>query len=139
MHKSTLRETSKFLSGLVLGDFLCGAWLYFGGYLPMSFWGITFTNQMVTAWMVFDALLFAFLIYYGWHLGDRPLSSQEKSFHLSAGILFTLVALLHLSRVLFGWNFVLGSWNAPYWLNGLGAVVTAFLAYASFNLAKKES
>ncbi len=138
MHRTTLREISKFTSGLVMGDFLCGLWFYFGGYLPMTFFGLTFNVQAVVAWLVFDILLLAFLVHYGWRLGDRPRTGQEQKFHLLAGIVFTLVALLHLSRILFGWSFVLGSWAMPYWLNGLGAIVTAFLAYASFSLAKKD-
>lgn len=88
--------------------------------------------------MIFDALLLIFLIHYGWHTGDRPRTTREKKFHLIAGVLFTLVALLHLSRILFGFSFVLGSWDVPYWVNGLGVVVTAFLAWMSFSLASKE-
>ncbi|PIR95439.1 hypothetical protein COT93_02345 [Candidatus Falkowbacteria bacterium CG10_big_fil_rev_8_21_14_0_10_37_18] len=80
-HKNTLREISKFTSGLVLGDFLCGTWLYLGGYLPMTFWGLTFDARMVAGGMVFDALLFALLIHYGWRMADRSRSSKEKTFH----------------------------------------------------------
>jgi uncharacterized integral membrane protein len=136
MHKTALREVSKFTSGLILGDFLCGLWLYAGGYLPMKVLGVIFNNQMVVEWMIFDAFLFAFLVYYGWHMPERPRTNGEKKFHVIAGILFAVVALLHLSRVLFGWNFILGSWDAPYWINGLGAVVTGILSYVSFRLAK---
>lgn len=138
MHKKTLREISKFASGLILGDFLCGLWFYFGGLLPMNFLGIEFNDQKVIAWMIFDAVLFGFLIHYGWKLGDRSRTSTERKFHLAAGVVFTIVAVLHLARVIFGWDFVLGSWNAPYWINGLGAVLTAFLAYLSFELARKK-
>lgn len=138
MHKKTLREIAKFASGLIMGDFICGLWFYFGGYLPMTFLGITFGAQTVVAWLVFDALLFAFLVHYGWKMEDRPRTSNEKIFHRVVGIVFAVVALLHLSRVILGLNFVVGTWNAPYWLNGLGAIVTAFLSYFSFHLANRK-
>ena len=138
MSKSTLREAAKFGSGLILGDFLCGLWFYLGGYYSLKFWGMSFTPRTLIAGMLFDALLFIFLVYYGWHLANKPRTSRERKFHLAAGSLFTLVALFHLSRILFAWNMVLGPWVAPYWLNGVATLVTAFLAYLSFSLAQKE-
>jgi len=35
-------------------------------------------------------------------------------------------------------EFYHGSWNGPFWVNGLGTVVTVFLAYVSFSLIGKE-
>ncbi len=138
MRKNTLREISKYAAGLVTGDLIGLFWFYFGGRLPINFLGIPFGYRNAVEAMIFDALLIAFLIYYGWRMSDTPKSSAEKKFHLVAGALFAIVALLHLSRIIFGLHFVLGSWNVPYWLNGLGAVVTAFLAYVAFSLAKNE-
>ncbi|HWA31998.1 MAG TPA: hypothetical protein VG694_00895 [Candidatus Paceibacterota bacterium] len=138
MQHKTLREIAKFASGLILGDFLFGLWLYTSGLLPMKFWGMNFTDGTVAGWMLFDALLFIYLVHYGWYTAHRARTSTEKKFHRVAGVVFTLVALLHLSRLLFGWNFVLGSWAVPYWINALGAVITAFLAYAAFSLANRE-
>ena len=137
MNKSTLRDFAKFGAGLILGDFLVGCWFYFSGHLPLNFMGVNFNEQGIVAWMIFDVLLFAFLVNYGWYTSDSPKTTREKKFHNVAGILFTLVAILHLSRILFGFSFNLGSWNVPYWINGLGTVVTAFLAWVSFNLASK--
>jgi len=138
MNKSTLHDLAKFGSGLVLGDFLFGLWFYSSGYPSLNFLGLDFSQQSVMAWMIFDILLFVFLVHYGWNTGNRPRTAREKKFHVVAGVLFTLVALLHLSRILFGFSFVLGSWDVPYWINGLGTVVTAFLAWMSFSLAGKE-
>jgi hypothetical protein len=138
MKKSTLREISKFAAGLIFGDMLWGLWLYFDGYLPMKFFGIYFNNQTVLAWIMFDIILFIFLINFAWHMGDRIRTKKEKKFHFAIGILFTLVALIHLSRILFSFDFTLGSWNVPYWLNGLGALVTGFFAYISFKLSSEE-
>ena len=136
MHKKTLHEIAKFASGLVVADFIYGLWLYVSGHLPVTSFGITFDGRTTAAWLVFDALLFVFLVSYGWNLTGGSRTSREKVFHIVAGILFTLVALLHLARILFGLDFTIGAWSAPYWLNGLGVVVTALLAYASFHLAR---
>lgn len=138
MKHTRLHELAKFFSGLIAGDFLYGIWLYTGGFLPLRFWGITFAPHTVMGAVVFDALLFVFLIHYGWFANRRPRTSAEKRFHTLAGIIFTIVAILHLSRILFGWDLVIGAVAFPYWVNALGTIITAFLAYASFNLAARE-
>lgn len=138
MNKHTLRELSKFLSGLIAGDFIFGLWLYTSAYPAVTFLGISFNKPAITAWLVFDILLFVFLIHYAWHMPERPRTAREKNFHLVVGIVFTIITLLHLSRMLFGLNITIGSWHAPYWISAVGAIVTAFFAYVSFNLIKKE-
>ena len=137
MRKQTLREIAKFASGLIAADFLCGLWLYFSGPVPISFFGVVFTRPQIILWMIFDAIVFLFLINYAWRMEDRSRTGGERLFHNFAGVVFTLVALLHLSRIIFGWQLIFGSWSAPYWLNGLGVVVTGFLAYASFHFGRR--
>lgn len=138
MQKGTLRELAKFASGLVAADFLCGLWFYFAVTPPLMFFGVVFTPAQIILWMIFDTILFAFLVHYAWRMEDRPRTGNERLFHNIAGTIFALVALLHLSRIIFGWQFVLGSWEVPYWLNGLGTIVTGFLAYTSFHLANRK-
>lgn len=135
MRKKTLREISKFASGLVAADFLCAIWLYNSGMLPLSFFGITVTSQGAILGMIFDVILFAILFHFGWRIQERPRTKNEHKFHIIAGIIFTIVALLHLSRIIFQWQLSVGTWEFPYWLNALGVVITAFLAYASFSLS----
>lgn len=139
MYKNTLREIAKFATGLILGDFMFGLWLSVAGRTPITILGVTYTEQIIVAWMVFDALLFAFLFHYAWRMPERKRTGGEKKFHFIVGILFAIVALLHFARIIFGVNLVLSSWKVPYWLNGLGAVVTALFAYISFSLYRKES
>ncbi len=135
MSKKTLQEVSKFASGLVAADFICGLWLLVARMLPMSFLGITVTQRGAIGWMIFDAIFFAALVHFGWR-SERPRTNPEKLFHQAAGAIFGLVALFHVSRLVFGWQLVLGTWTVPYWLNGIGVVVAVFLAYASFRLAE---
>lgn len=134
MSKKTLQELSKFASGLIAADFICGLWLLASHLLPMSFLGITVTQRGAIGWMIFDVLFFAILVHFGWR-SERPRTNPEKLFHQLAGVIFALVALLHLSRLVFGWQLVVGPWIIPYWLNGIGVVIAIFLSYASFRLS----
>lgn len=137
MHKKTLRELAKFAAGLITGDLLGILLISSKGLLPITILGIQFDSQTVVWALLFDLIVLIFLVHYAWQFEDRPRSGGEKTFHRIAGIVFAIVALLHLSRLIFGWQFSIGGWEAPYWLNGLGAVVTGFLAYLSFHLTKK--
>ena len=138
MHKK-LQEISKFLTGLIAADFIFGLWLYHSHLLPRVFLGIPITPGAAVWGMVFDLVLIAFLVHFAWMTSSRERTSAEKIFHNFAGVIFTLVALLHLSRFLFGWNFILGSWIVPYWINGLGTLAAIFLAYASLHLGRRSN
>jgi hypothetical protein len=63
---------------------------------------------------------------------------KEKSFLTLVGIIFGLVALLHLCRLLFEANttFIVFSWPVPLWISVVGLVVGAFLSYTAFRLRK---
>jgi len=60
------REIAKFLSGLFLGDFLAGIWLYSAGELPMNFLGVRLDATGAMWWLGLDAALFLGLVYYAW-------------------------------------------------------------------------
>lgn len=131
-----LHEFAKFLSGLVAGDFLCLWWLSANGHLPASFLGVTITPDIASVGMIFDAALFIILVYYGWHIGKLP-AMRERGYLLIAGAIFGAVALLHLSRLLFNFDLVLGGWEFPTWLSWIGVVITAYLSYMSFHLSAR--
>lgn len=50
---------------------------------------------------------------------------------VSTGI-FALVALLHLARVLLGWDAVIGGWEVPMWLSWGAVIGAGFLAYTGY-------
>lgn len=138
MKHQKMHEFAKFLSGLIFADFIYGLWIYSAGLLPLRWWGMTFAVHTVIAGMIFDVLLFAFLVHYGWFANRRPRTSAEKRFHIVVAVLLIIVAILHFLRIVFGWNFTIGGFNFPYWVNGVGTVITAFLAYASLHLAARK-
>ena len=43
--------------------------------------------------------------------------------------LFSLVAIAHLLRLIFGWPVVVGGWNAPMWVSLLGVGIPGALAF----------
>jgi hypothetical protein len=64
---------------------------------------------------------------------------SRRAYLLATAIVFSLVALLHLVRIVFGWDAVIGGWSVPMWLSWIALVVTGALAYFGFSLADRSS
>ena len=60
---------------------------------------------------------------------------NDRSFPLIAGIIFALVALLHILRVYMGWPVVVGGWSVPMWVSWIGLIVVGGLGYFGLRLA----
>ena len=131
-----LHEAAKFLAGIVLADFITEWWLWSQGLLPVNVFGVTITPEMVPTILTFDVALFIVLVYYGWHIGKLP-AVREKSYLFIVGIVFAVVALLHISRLLFSYDLVVADWEVPVWLSWIGTLITAYLSYMSFHLAAR--
>jgi len=56
----------------------------------------------------------------------------RKSYFLVTAIVFSVVGLLHLLRIVVGWEAVVGGWSIPMWLSWVAMIVTAVLAYHGF-------
>ncbi|HXV26904.1 MAG TPA: hypothetical protein VD862_02695 [Candidatus Paceibacterota bacterium] len=137
MNKGTLHEVAKFLSGVIAADFLVLWWMGTSDLLPVNILGQSFDAQGAAGAMVFDAVLFALLVWYGWRRPGKARGGM-RPFHWTAGIIFGAVSVLHLLRILLGWEFTIASWAVPYWLNGIASAVAGFLAVASFHLLSKD-
>ena len=42
---------------------------------------------------------------------------NQQSFSLLAGIIFTIIALLHPLRIIYGWDPVVEGWTVPKWIS----------------------
>ena len=62
---------------------------------------------------------------------------SQKTFCSVAAIVFLAVTVLHLLRVILGWDLVIGGWMAPKWASYVFLPVGAFLSYTGFSLARK--
>ena len=57
---------------------------------------------------------------------------------LIVAVLFSVVAVMHACRLLFGWQVTIASWIVPLWVSWVAIVVTAYLAYQSFKHARSK-
>ena len=137
MHHRTLREIAKFGAGLVTADLLTLFWLYSNNLFPVQTWGVTWTGNIALPGIVFDFALLLLLVHYGWHLGKIP-RPRERSYLMVAGVVFTVVALVHLVRVFTGADITLIGWSVPLWLSWIGTAAATYLAYASFYFALRS-
>ena len=56
----------------------------------------------------------------------------RKSYFLVTAIIFSVVGLLHLLRIVLGWEAVVGGLSIPMWLSWVAMILTAVLAYHGF-------
>jgi hypothetical protein len=63
---------------------------------------------------------------------------DQKTFNLIAGLIFAVVALLHLLRAYMGWQVVIADWTVPMWLSWIAFVVTGGLAYFGLSFALRR-
>lgn len=62
---------------------------------------------------------------------------NQKTFNTLAGIVFLAVAVLHLLRLFFGWDAVIGGWAVPKWPSVAALLLFGGLSLAAFALARK--
>ena len=63
---------------------------------------------------------------------------DQKTFSLTAGVIFLLIAILHVLRIIFAWDAVIGGWVVPKWVSWVAIVVGLYLAYEGFRLSRKS-
>jgi hypothetical protein len=68
------------------------------------------------------------------------MAMDQKTFSIVAGVIFAIVALVHLLRILLGWPVVIGDWTIPrpIWVNWIGVVVTGVLSYSGLRLGMRH-
>ena len=59
---------------------------------------------------------------------------NQKTFYNVTLVVFSLIALLHALRLVYGWDAVIGGWAVPMWLSGAAVVLSGYLAYSAFKL-----
>ena len=64
---------------------------------------------------------------------------SQRTFSLVAGVVFGLIALAHVLRIVFGWSLTIQDFSVPMWASWIAIVVTGYLAYEGFRLAKKSA
>ncbi len=59
---------------------------------------------------------------------------SRNKYQVVSGVVFALVACLHLARVIYGWQVHIETWTAPLWLSWGGFVVAGALSIWAFRL-----
>jgi len=134
-HANFLRELSKFAAGLITADLIMGIWVVTNKLYYLSFLGITLTPLLIKTWVTADIILLFLLIHYGWQI-DIPISYEKRIFLTITGLILSLVAILHLLRIIFSVYMIIGGVIIPQWASMLGVVIISFLAYTSFYFAR---
>jgi|KBSMisStaDraftv2_1062788.scaffolds.fasta_scaffold503832_2 type VI protein secretion system component VasF len=61
-----------------------------------------------------------------------------RTFSVTAGAIFALIALVHLLRIYLGWSIVIDSWSVPIWVSWIGFVVAGGLAYLGLRAIRRQ-
>ena len=57
---------------------------------------------------------------------------NRKTYVTLTATLFVVVALMHLLRIIFGWQAEISGLNIPFWVSWLGVLVAGALAHLGF-------
>ena len=57
---------------------------------------------------------------------------NRKTYMTVTATLFFVVAIMHLLRIIFGWQVEIGGLSIPFWVSWLGVLVAGALAYLGF-------
>jgi hypothetical protein len=63
----------------------------------------------------------------------------QKSYCTTAGVIFSIAALIHLGRLGAGWEFVLAGWPVPVWVSWIGFFAGGLLGGVGIWLGAREA
>lgn len=61
---------------------------------------------------------------------------NQKTYLQVTGLLLTVGAIVHLLRVVLGWEASIAGWMIPGWLSWIAVAVAGYLAYCAYKLMK---
>ena len=62
-----------------------------------------------------------------------------RGYASASGFIFAVVAILHLIRVIAGWEFRVGGWEAPSWVSLVALAVAGYLSYQGLRIAGRSA
>jgi len=63
---------------------------------------------------------------------------NKRTYFLISGLVFAIVALVHLWRIISQFEVVIGTWSAPMVVSWVGFIAAGILSYCGFTLMNKE-
>ena len=55
---------------------------------------------------------------------------NNNTYRKTAGTVFTVIAVLHALRILYGWEAMIGGWSVPMWLSWASIVFAGWLSWS---------
>ena len=62
---------------------------------------------------------------------------KQENFNKVSAAIFLIVGIIHLTRVIQGWNVSIDRWSIPMVASYVAVIVAAYLAYHGWQLASK--
>ena len=63
---------------------------------------------------------------------------NKRTYFLISGLVFAIVAIVHLLRIINQFQVVIGTWSAPMVASWIGFIAAGILSYCGFTLMNKE-
>ena len=63
---------------------------------------------------------------------------NKQTYFLISGMVFAIVAIVHLLRIINQFQIVVGTWSAPMAVSWVGLIISGILSYWGFMLMSKE-
>ena len=67
-----------------------------------------------------------------WTRGGKAGRLNRKTYMTVTATLFIVVAIMHLLRIILGWQVEIGGLSIPFWVSWLGVLVAGALAYFGY-------
>ncbi len=63
---------------------------------------------------------------------------DQKTFSLVSGLIFLLIAVIHVLRLVFKWEAVLNGGAVPMWVSVVALPIAAYLAFEGLKLSRRS-
>ena len=63
---------------------------------------------------------------------------KDKAYFFISALIFAIVAILHLLRIVFNWNFEFASYYIPMWVSYFPVIFLGVLSVLGFKFSMKE-
>ena len=62
---------------------------------------------------------------------------SNRTYFKTTGLIFLVIAVLHLFRVVYGWEAVINGYTLPMWISWVAILVAGFLAFRGYKMSKQ--
>lgn len=67
----------------------------------------------------------------------KRIRMKQDTFNRAAGIIFLIIALLHLARLIYGWEAAIVGVSIPMWASVLAVAIAGYLGSYGLQLSKR--